>query len=130
MIVFQQEHFLTKANTDTLKRSPTHHTFVREAKKKTHDRSSRGLATLVRLAQKTELISSDHNLLEIKCSNMFFINVYMPCNRKNISSLSVFAGSCKRLRTLLLRVTNQGLNWIVAGDINAKEVLASSLDCL
>ena len=32
-IVFLQEHFLTKANTDTLKRSPTHHTFVREAKK-------------------------------------------------------------------------------------------------
>ena len=36
-IVFLQEHFLAKANTDALKRSPTHYTFVREAKKRTVD---------------------------------------------------------------------------------------------
>ena len=73
-IVFLQEHFLTKANTDTLKRSPTLHTLVREAKK-TCGRPSGVIATLVRLAKKPELISFDHNLRAIKCGNIVLINV-------------------------------------------------------
>ena len=50
---------------------------------------------------------------------MVIINVYMPCNHKNISSLSSFMASCQQLRAFLLIGTNQGLNWSVAGDINA-----------
>ena len=123
-IVFLQEHLLSKVNVDSLKRFWTHYTFLRAAQK-TRGRPSGGLAIYFRHKTQPILLQSDANILAIKCGDTAFINIYFPCNKKTVQSLSSFSQACNRLRTLLSDLSKQNTKWVLAGDMNT-DLLSNS----
>ncbi|XP_065566258.1 uncharacterized protein LOC136031014 [Artemia franciscana] len=104
----------TKGSTFSLKRM----LIALRAAQKTRGRPSGGLAIYFRHKTHPILLQSDANILAIKCGDTAFINIYFPCNKKTVQSLSSFSQACNRLRTLLSDLSKQNTKWVLAGDMN------------
>ena len=128
-IVCLQEHLLSSANTNLLKRSANHVVFV-SAARTTFGRPSGGLACILNrnsvACYSPVLFHSDPNILAVRINDLVIVNVYLPCDRKSVQSLNRFAKTCSVLQKLLESVSNQGYRFLIAGDFNA-DLLSSNI---
>ena len=110
-IVCLQEHLLSSDNTNLLKRSANHITFV-SAARSTFGRPSGGLACILRRSSFSSttpvLFHSDENLLAVRIADLILINVYFPCDRKSVQSLNKFAKTCSVLKKVTESASSLG----------------------
>ena len=119
-VVCLQEHLLTAFSENFLRRSSDHVVFVRPAKI-TRGRPSGGLACVFKKnisGASPVLFQSDDTFLAVRLGNVVLINVYLPYNDRSIRSLQNFSCACNGLKTLIQKISDNGLHFVIAGDFN------------
>ena len=119
-ILFLQEHLLPLVSLNSLRRSKEHLVFARSARK-TSGRPSGGLACVLKhklLPLSPVCYRECDYFIAIRLANLVLINVYLPCDQRSFPSLTKYTKACASLKTLLISVESNGLDWILLGDMN------------
>ena len=124
--VFLQEHLLTAASSNFLRRNSAHRPFITHARP-TKGRSSGGLACTVKDVIIASQFYSNSNLLAIRIGNTISINCYLLHDKRYTRSFPSFSMVCKKLGDLISSVTSKGFSWVMFVDFNVTSSCPSSV---
>jgi len=64
------------------------------------------------------LFYSDKHILAVRVNSTVFANVYLPYKNNTVESINKFAITCKSLKSVMNRVKENKLDFVVLGDFN------------
>ena len=115
-----QEHFLSSESLDILSLDGWLKVFGVSAitSQSGKGRPSGGIAVLARAELLPALHSSSDNYVAVKINETVIYSVYMPTDYRDLKSERKFSIACKKLASSVSGSKQQGLNVILAGDMN------------